>query len=59
MVEPRRNGERGRKITRRPTSLPRIAAFEKEFGKITKLLISGQEMLLEEFFLIPARVWAR
>ena len=38
------------KSTRRPTTLPGLAAFEKEFGPTTKLLVGGQGMPLEEFF---------
>jgi len=47
------------KSARRPTSLLGVDAFEKEFGKVTKLLIGGQGMPLEEFFLTPAGEWAK
>lgn len=46
------------KSTRRPTMLPGLAAFEKEFGATTKLLVGGQGMPLEEFFRTHAKAWA-
>lgn len=47
------------KSTLRHTGLPGIAAFEKEFGPTTKVLVGGQGMPLDEFFLTSATEWTR
>jgi predicted AAA+ superfamily ATPase len=55
---------RGRRITaievksgRRPTSLPGIEAFCKEFRVQRKLLVGAQGMPVDEFLLAPAGAW--
>lgn len=41
----------------RPTALPGLDAFEKEFGKVRKLLLGSQGVPLEEFFETPIDAW--
>ena len=38
------------KSTRRRAALPSIEAFEREFGSVTKILVGGQGLPLEQFF---------
>lgn len=45
------------KSTRRRASLPGIEAFEREFGRVRKILVGGQGLPLEEFFAIDPGEW--
>lgn len=47
------------KSTRRRASLPGIDAFEKEFGPVSKVLVGGQGLPLNDFFRMEPREWIR
>lgn len=46
------------KSSRKKSNLPGIEAFSREFGTTRKLLIGGQGMPLEDFFLAPPEILA-